>query len=166
MSAKKVLLAQYDLHNVLFNNAIDQVTEQEANQSIAAPMNSIKWLSGHLLSSQNYYAKIGGTEVTIPWQDHFASGPGTVKADGTQSVMPTLAEIKDKWNELHPQLRAGLENLPVEVLGTVMEMKHPIAPYDNTLGGLWAFINHHAAYTIGQLGILRRGYNKEAMKYS
>lgn len=129
-------------------------------------MNSIKWLSGHLLSSQNYLANIGQSKVEIPWQDHFASGPGAAKADGPASEMPTLAQIKAKWNEIHPTIKAGLEGLPEEALATTIDSKHPIFQFDNTLGGLWAFINHHAAYTIGQLGLLRRGYNKEAMKYS
>jgi hypothetical protein len=65
-----------------------------------------------------------------------------------------------------PVIRKGLENIPDAALETVIRAKHPIAPFDDTLGGLWAFINHHQAYTIGQIGILRRGLGKPAMKYS
>jgi hypothetical protein len=166
MSAKQILLAQYDLHNLLFNNALEGITDEEAGKSVAAPMNSIKWIAGHLLITQMHFARLGNVNVDIPWQDHFPAGPGAPKTDGPKSEMPTLDEIKGKWNEINPQIRAGLEGLPEEALSTPIEARHPLFPFNNTLGGLWAFINHHSAYTIGQLGILRRGHNKDAMKYS
>ena len=161
MSSKKQLLAQFSLHNVLFNNVLDQITDEEANTSIAPPMNSFKWLAGHVLNSQGHLATLSGVDIAIPWARHFAA-----KATDVKTVTPTLAEIKAKWNEIHPQLQASLENLSEEALNQAIEIPHPIAAFDNTLGGFWAFINHHQAYTIGQMGILRRGFNKDAMKYS
>ncbi len=165
MSAKNVLLAQYDLHHRLFNNVIDNISDIEASKSVFAPMNNIKWLAGHLLWVQRSYAQMGGTNVMIPWVDHFASGPGVTEEDrnAPKSEMPALADIKNKWNEIAPAIRAGLDSLPDAALDTVIEVIHP---FDNTLSGLWAFINHHQAYTIGQIGILRRGLGKEALKYN
>ena len=165
MSSKKQLLAQFKLHNVLFNNVIDQVTDDEANKSIIEPTNNFKWLAGHTLSSQSHLARIGGAKVEIPWSEHFASGPGADKSAAKDNV-PSLADIKAKWNEIHPQIRNGLENLPDEALAQKIDMKHPITQFDDTLGGLWAFLNHHQAYTIGQMGILRRGFKKEALKFN
>ncbi len=167
MSAKKVLLAQYDLHNVLYNNTTDQISDEESNSSVKAPMNSMKWIAGHLLICQGHLARIGGANVSIPWEDHFPAGPGAPKpAEGVKSEFPSLAQIRTKWNELHPVIRQGLENLPEEALATPIEAKHPISPFDNTLGGLWAFINHHQALHIGQMSVLRRGLNKEPMKFT
>lgn len=167
MSPKKQLLAQFELHNVLFNNVIDQVTDEEANKSIIEPMNNFKWLAGHILSSQSHLARIGEAKVEIPWSEHFASGPGADKsAAGPKGNVPSLADIKAKWNEIHLQIKNGLENLPDEALAQKIDMKHPITPFDDTLGGLWAFLNHHQAYTIGQMGILRRGFKKEALKFN
>jgi uncharacterized damage-inducible protein DinB len=168
MSAKKQLLAQYDLHNVLFNNVIADISDDEANKSVADPMNSVKWLAGHLVWAQLNLANIGGTQVVIPWAYHFLSKEGATEADrnAPETEMPTLETIKNKWNELSPIIRSGLENLPEEALSSVIQIPHPIMPFDNTLAGLWAFINHHQAYTIGQIGILRRGCGKAAMKYS
>jgi hypothetical protein len=167
MSAKKVLLAQYDLHNVLYNNVIDQVSDEESNHSIKYPMNNVKWIAGHLLQCQGHLSRIGGTNVSIPWGDHFPAGPGAPQVvEGGKSEFPTLSQIKDKWNELHPIIRQGLENLPEEALATTIDAKHPIFPFDNSLAGLWAFINHHQALHIGQISVLRRGLNKDAMKFS
>lgn len=167
MSAKKVLLDQYDLHQVLFNNVIADISDEEANQTVADPMNSIKWLAGHLLWAQHSLANIGGAKLELPWRDHFYTEAGGSDEDrnAPPSEMPTLDMIKGKWDEFAPIIRVGLEALPEEALGTVIDRRHPITPFDNTLAGLWAFINHHQAYTIGQIGILRRGFGKEAMRY-
>ncbi len=167
MSSKKQLLAQYDLHNVLYNNVIAGISDDESNKCIADPMNSVKWLAGHLAWAQLNLANIGGAPQEFQWRDHFHTKQGATPADlaAPPSEMPTLQQIKDKWNEMGPKIRQGLENLPDASLDTVIEAKHPIAPFDNTLGGLWAFINHHQAYTIGQIGILRRGLGKDAMQY-
>ena len=168
MSSKKQLLAQYDLHNVLYNNVIADISDEESNQTVADPMNSVKWLAGHLLWANANLANIGGVRVEVLWRDHFHTKEGGGPADfnAPKSELPTLAQIKTKWNEDAPVIRAGLENLPDMALDTVIAIPHPIFPFDNTLGGLWAFINHHQAYTIGQIGILRRGLGKGAMKYS
>jgi hypothetical protein len=167
MSAKKILLAQFDLHHVLFNNVLADISEEESNKNIAAPMNSIKWLAGHLLWAQHSLATIGGVKIDLPWRDHFYTEGAATDADrnATPSKMPTLQMILDKWNEDAPQIRAGLQALPEEALSAMINARHPIFPFDNTLGGRWAFTNHHQAYTIGQIGILRRGFGKEAMKY-
>jgi hypothetical protein len=168
MSAKKVLLDQYDLHNVLYNTVTADISDEEAGKCLADPMNSVKWLAGHLAWAQLNLANIGRIpEVDFPWRDHFHTKQGASPQDlaAPPSETPTLQQIKDKWNEMGPQIRAGLENLPDQALDTVVQIPHPIAPYDNTLAGLWAFINHHQAYTIGQIGILRRGLGKDAMKY-
>ncbi|HEY4323353.1 MAG TPA: DinB family protein [Mucilaginibacter sp.] len=168
MSAKKHLLAQYNLHNLLFNNVIADISDEESDKCVADPMNCVKWLAGHLTWAQGNLARMGGTKIDIPWVGHFLSGPGSTEEErnAPKGEYPTLTMIKDKWNEIGPAIKNGLENLPDQALETVIDAKTPILPYDNTLGGLWAFINHHQAYTIGQIGILRRGLGKEAMKYS
>lgn len=167
MSAKKQLLAQYDLHDVLFNNVINNISDAESNEIIAEPMNSVKWLAGHLLWAQKNLARIGGAQVVIPWSDHFYTIQGATDEDrnAPESEFPTLDQIRDKWNEVSPAIKQGLANLPEQALDSVIEAKHPIAPFDNTLGGLWAFINDHQSYHIGQIGILRRSLGKEAMAY-
>lgn len=165
MSAKSVLLAQFDLHNKLFNNAVDQLSDDESNTIVAAPMNNIKWLAGHLLGCQTHFGRLAGVSVDFPWADHFPLGPGAPKADAPQSAFPDLHQIVSKWNEFHPILRNGLSQIPDEALEQKIESKHPLYQFNDSLGGLWAFINAHAAYTIGQIGILRRGLHKDPMKF-
>jgi hypothetical protein len=167
MSASKLLLAQYDLHDVLFNNVIDGISDEEANFSLKDPTNSVKWLAGHLLWANANFANIGRTKIEVKWRDHFYTKEGGSSEDfnAPPSQLPTLQEIRNKWNEDSAVLRKGLAGLPELALNTIIDIKHPIYPFDNTLGGLWAFINHHQAYHIGQIGILRRALGKPAMSY-
>jgi hypothetical protein len=167
MSAKKILLAQFDLHHVLFNNVLTGISDEESNEVIMEPMNNIKWLAGHLLWAQHSLARMGSINLDLPWRNHFYTESGATDADynAPPSEMPKLDMIINKWNVDTPQVRTGLVAIPDEALGEVAHFKHPILPFDNTLGGRWAFINHHQAYTIGQIGILRRAMQKEGMKY-
>jgi len=161
MSSKKQLLAQFDLNNVLYNNSLVGITEAEANKSVLEPMNTIKWIAGHALWAQRNLAKMARVELDIPWLQDFARGSKVTDI----SKMPTLEEIKTKWNQMHPQIKNGLEAMPDEALDAKIEADLPITVFDNSLAGMWTFINSHQAYTIGQLSILRRGYNKEPMSF-
>jgi hypothetical protein len=167
MSVKKILLAQYDLHHALFNNVLDDISEEEANTSFAG-MKTIKWLAGHLLWDQGSYANFCGVKVDFPWFGHFHSAEGAAPEDlnPPQSELPTLEMIKTNWNETVPRIRAGLEKLTKANLSTVISIPHPLHPFDDTIAGLWAFVNHHQAYNIGQISVLRRGFGKKGMSYS
>jgi hypothetical protein len=168
MSYKKLLMAQFDLHNVLYNNVLAGVTDDESKRVVAENMNTVKWLAGHLLWAQWNLGNIGGVKLFIPWRDHFHSKEGADPDDlnAPKSELPALDGILNKWNEVNPYIRAGLDNLSDEALTAAIIVRHPIYPFDQTLGGLWAFTNHHQAFTIGQIAILRRGLGKPAMSYA
>jgi hypothetical protein len=158
MSAKNQLLAQVDLHNTLFNNVLVDISEEEANSKLVPSINNIKWLAGHLLWVQSNLARTFGVPVEIVWIDHYNNQipqPPDVE-------IPSLEEIKNAWNQYAAAIRQGLENVTDETLNSPIEFPLPAF---RTNEGLWAFLNHHQAYTIGQIGILRRGLGKEAMKY-
>lgn len=160
MSAKKHLMAQFDLHTTLYNNVLVDINEEEADMRLAPEVNNVKWLAGHLVWGQSGLANIAGVSMNVEWLDHYNTqlkGPVEITAK-----VPSLDEIKKAWNEVTPTIREGLEKLPEEALDTPADFPMPAF---RSLGGLWAFINHHQAYTIGQIGILRRALGKEAMKY-
>ena len=168
MSTKKQLLEQYDLHDVLFNNVIKDISDDESNKSIVDPMNSVKWLAGHLLWANANLANISSVPIEVKWRDHFYTkeGGGPEDFNAPPSPLPTLEEVRAKWNEDTIAIREGLKNLTEDALNSTIEVKHPIHGFDNTLAGLWAFVNDHQAYHIGQIGIIRRALGKKAMSYS
>ena len=160
MSAKNQLLAQYNLHNVLFNNVTVDISDEESEKVLVAPMNTVKWLAGHLVWGQGGLARMAGIKMDIAWLPLYDTQSRAPIPVGIKT--PAMDEIKAAWNQYAGAIEEGLSNLPDEALNSPVEF--PL-PQFKTLEGLWAFINHHQAYTIGQIGILRRGLGKEAMKY-
>ena len=160
MSAKHQLLNQYDLHNTLFNNVLVDISEEEAAIRLVPAINNVKWLAGHLVWGQGGLARMGNVPMEIEWIDHYNTQ--IPHPPGPEVRTPSLEEIKTEWNHFSPLIRQGLENLPDEALNSSIEFPMPAF---RTVEGLWTFINHHQAYTIGQIGILRRALDKDAMKY-
>lgn len=158
-----LLVIQFDLHHRLYNNVLNGFSDEETNKRLNSNQNMshVKYLAGHLLNSQYGLAAIAGINPDVKWNDLFAvMGQSTAKDDFTY---PHIDEIQDEWNGMHEHIRDGLMKLSIEDLES-----EPPAPFDQvseTVGQLWAFINHHQAYHIGQIGILRRGFGKEPMSY-
>lgn len=160
---KKYLLIQFDLHHRLYNNVLADFSDEETNRRLHGDtnINHVKYLAGHLLNSQYGLALMAGLYPEVKWNELFAvMGQSEAKDD---FPYPTIKEIKAEWKKLYHPLRNGLERLTPEALNET-----PPEPFDrvaDTKGDLWAFINHHIAYHIGQIGILRRGFGKEPMRY-
>lgn len=160
---QKLLLTQFDLHHRLFNNVLHGFTDDETNQRLEGNgnINHVKYIAGHLLNSQYGLGKLAGINPEVRWNDLFAV-MGKSRAKDNYPY-PDIEEIKSEWNGMHNDLRNGLNKLtPVDL------SSKPPAPFDqvaDTAGNLWAFINHHQAYHIGQISILRRGFGKEPMSY-
>jgi hypothetical protein len=160
MDAKKQLLAQYDLHDTLFNNVILDINDEEGNIRLVPGINNVNWLAGHLVWGQRGLAGMGGVQREIVWIDLYDNQIS--QPPEPEIKTPSMEEIKEAWNRYSSAIRDGLEKLTDEALNTPIEFPLPAF---RTQGGFWAFINHHQAYTIGQIGILRRALGKEAMKY-
>jgi uncharacterized damage-inducible protein DinB len=159
----KLLLTQFDLHHRLYNKVLDGFSEEETNQRLNGntDVNHVKYLAGHLLNSQYGLAVTAGIDLEVKWNDLFAV-MGQSEAKDNFSY-PNIEEIKNEWNQLNSPLRKALEKLSPEMLNNT-----PPAPFDQvatSVGELCAFINHHMAYHIGQIGILRRGFGKMPMRY-
>jgi hypothetical protein len=167
MSAKTILLAQFDLHNRLFSNVLQGLSEVESNICISG-MNTIKWLAGHTLWDLGSYAMICGVKIDFPWFGHFYSKEAATPQDlvGPTTPLPTLEMIIAKWDATVPLLREGLQMLTDDDLDRIVDVPHPLSSFNNTLAGWWAYTNDHHAYNIGQMSILRKAFGKSGMSYS
>ncbi len=158
---KKLLIMQFDLHHRLYNNVLDGFTDEETNRRLYddTNINHVKYLAGHLLNSQYGLAEIAGADFDVKWNELFAA-PGQSKAKDDIEY-PDIETIKDEWNTLYNPTRSGLDQLTAKDL----EKNSPNTQLFDSVGEMWAFLNHHQAYHIGQIGILRRGFGKEPMRY-
>lgn len=163
MEIQQLLLTQFDLHHRLYNNVLEGFTDKETNQRLDGypQMNHVKYLAGHILNSHYGLATITGIQKEAKWNELFAVMDQSEAKDNYP--YPSIEEIKVEWNELFTPLRYNLKKMSSDDLNA-----RPPAPFDqvaNSSGELWTFINHHVAYHIGQIGILRRGFGKSPMSY-
>ncbi|MEL7835139.1 DinB family protein [Fodinibius sp. Rm-B-1B1-1] len=161
---KKLLIVQFDLHHRLYNNVLDGFSDEETNRRLHGNkhINHVKYLAGHLLNSQYGLAALAGLQPDIKWNDLFAVMGQSKARDDID--YPDIEEIKAEWNALYQPVRSNLAKLTGDDL-----TRTPPDPFNQVAdsnGELWAFINHHTAYHIGQIGILRRGFGKAPMSFS
>ncbi|MEX1212641.1 MAG: DinB family protein [Balneolaceae bacterium] len=157
------LITQFELHHRLYNNVLNGFTDIESNERPCdnKNVNPVKYLAGHLLNSQYGLIMIAGHHPEIKWDELFAV-MGKSEFD-TSNTYPLLSEIQYEWNRWHQPTTKGLEALSREDLHAT-----PPAPFDqvaSSAGELWAFINHHQAYHIGQIGLIRRIFGKDPMSF-
>ncbi len=168
---KRYLLSQFDLHQRLYNNVLVDFTDEETNQRLYGDtkMNHVKYIAGHLLNSQCALALLAGVPVDRKWDDLFA---GVRQSEARDDISyPPIQQIKDEWNRIYVPIRKGFDSLSDTDLNR--PAPDPLGKafqnddfFPNSIAGVWAFLNHHQAYHIGQIGILRSGFGKEPMKYN
>ena len=157
--AMKYLAGQFKLQTRLFNNVTAEVSEADSKQSLNSNTNNMAWLAGHSVSTRYMLAQILGLSVSEPFPALFANGKGLDKT----AAYPSMSELTNDWNTISAQIETALNTLPAEALHN--KMPQPV-PTGDTLGDFLAFLMHHEAYTIGQLGLARRFYGLQAMTYN
>ena len=159
-STAAALKAQFDLHTRLFNNALEGITDPDANSRKDENINHIKWVAGHLLNTRlSTLSRMTGGQPDATYEAQFGRG---VALD-TNASYPPIEEITSKWTGSSAAISEGLTHIPEEVLASAAPVQAPIA--DNTMRGLLAFLVSHEAYHIGQISLLRKLAGKEAMSY-
>ncbi|MBL4703163.1 MAG: DinB family protein [Flavobacteriales bacterium] len=154
-----IIKAQLDLHTVLFNNCIDGINEEQAWERANENVNPIIWMAGHLVGTRMSMSSFGGFEPDNSFDGFFGHDQ---KLD-TSKTYPSLAAIKEAWNDISEKISKGIGNMPQEAWASPSPSKMPIA--DDTMAGFMAFLMHHEAYHIGQMGILRKFAGAKAMSY-
>ncbi len=155
----KHLINQFNLQTRLFKNVTQEVTEANANKAMNENTNHMAWLVGHTVSTRFMLAGALGLKVQEPFASFFENGKGIDRT----AKYPSMKELIADWNSISEKITAVLAGLSEEAINT--KMPRPV-PTGEALGDFISFIMHHEAYTIGQLGIYRRFYGMEAMKYN
>jgi len=167
---KTPLIAQFRLHHLLYNNVLDGFTDDETNRRLHGDkeVNHIKYIAGHLLNSQYGFGYLAGLHLEVKWDELFAAMNESEARDDV--TYPAINEIISEWNSIYDPILDALNKFsgddwkrtPPKPLDKVFE-DNPF--FDNTLAGFMTFLNHHQAYHIGQIGILRRAFGKEPLRY-
>lgn len=161
MDARLIPLANIlDLNTDLLLNAIDGLSDIEAQQRLAAGGNSIAFLAAHVTDSRHFLASRLGHPLANPLALYLADAQSI---DEIRS-WATLDQVRSAWASISAHLQPVLESLSKEELELSGQYRFPIP--DTTPLGLIAFLTQHDSYHIGQIGFLRRQLGKPAMTYA
>ena len=155
----KHLLNQFNLQTRLFNNVTVAIKDDVAAKPMNQNTNHIAWLTGHIVSTRFMLAGALGLKETEPFPKLFQDGKGIDKT----AKYPSMDSLTKDWKNLSAKIVSALNSLSEKALDTKMPST---VPTGETLGDLISFLVHHEAYTLGQLGIYRRYYGLDAMKYN
>ncbi|HWY12981.1 MAG TPA: DinB family protein [Bacteroidia bacterium] len=154
------LINQFELQTRLFNNVLDNITDDHAHKPVKEDTNHLAWLTGHVLSSRYMLANILGIPDKEPNAEFFGNGKGIQKG----VKYPSINEIRKEWNPMAEKLMIKLNAITNEELSAKAPFPVPMSASD--IKAAIAFFSHHEAYTIGQMGLLRRFHGFPGMKYN
>jgi uncharacterized damage-inducible protein DinB len=149
-----------DLNTDLLLNALDGLTDTEAQRRLSGGGNSVAFLAAHLTDSRHFLASRLGHPMPNPLAKYLADA----KSIDEIRSWATLDQVRAAWISISAHLLAAFESLGAE------ELDRPDAhrfPCDDTTGlGLIAFLTQHDSYHIGQVGFVRRQLGRPAMTYA
>ena len=150
----------FNLNSRLFVNTLEGISDQHAEERIAPHINPIIWIAAHTLWARINTSMFLGSQVENPYNDLFANFAPYDKS----KKYPSLSSIKSEWRQATESLNKGLENATSDQLSAEAPLKNPTGDFSNA--GTVAFLAQHESYDIGQLGLLKKYFTKEAMSYN
>ena len=153
------IIAQFELQTKLFKNATTAFNEADAGKS-TGEANHAKWLIGHTVSGRYMIANILGLNQSEPFPDLFSNLKGIQK----DIQYPSMADLTKDWDAISEKVIGRLKEMTDADFNAPEPFPHPMS--DGTLKGVFGFFAHHEAYTLGQIGYIRRIFGMEAMKYN
>lgn len=148
------------LQTRLFKNVLKDIDPEKETERINGNTNHLRWLAAHVVSTRYFIGQLAGMEIEEPHFDIIGQGK---KLDETIEY-PTLEESLQDWDAIAGKVEEGLANASDEVLSAKAPFEFPAV--DNTILGAVSFMVHHEAYHIGQMGLIRKSFGSEAMKYN
>lgn len=152
------VIKQLEFQTKLYGNATIGISDNDAIRQMNTNTNHVAWLCGHLVSTRYFLANVLGLNVQEPFPELFADRKGLQK----DATYPSQELLTRDWAPISAILMAKLQTLTKEALNEKIPSS---VPTGDTVEALIAFVAHHEAYTIGQIGLYRRYFGYEAMKY-
>lgn len=131
----------------LFHRVLEGLTPAQAMERPGGA-NPILWIAAHVVSVRCQFVRALGGAVDVPWAKQFPRG-GDVDA---VTAWPALADVRAKWDEVHPAFMTALEGLTREQVLA----KTKVPGLSDDLLGVIALAALHDSYHLGQLSSARR----------
>ncbi len=148
------------MNDRLFNSALEGISEEQSKERITGHVNPVNWIASHTVWARYNTLMFLGKPADNPYNGLFEN----FKAYDVSLNYPSLSEIKSEWKKVSVLLNDALGSVSEEHLAGDSPLKSPIGDFTN--GGTIAFLAQHESYDIGQLGLLKKFFTKEAMNYN
>lgn len=155
----QVLVNLFALNSKIFNNALKNISDKEAQKPINSTTNSISWIAGHTVDTGYNLAAILGISSENPYAADFGFG----KPFDPTAKYPSLEKMLADWNALSPKIEAAIGKLTQDQLNA--DTPFPLPYNEQSIRGLLSFQMHHISYEVGQLGLYRKILGKESLSY-
>lgn len=157
----EIIIPAYRMHTQSFNNALDEVSEEDARLRIENVTNHIIWMVGNLVNCRYWLANILGIENKDPHEDLFKDA----KALDMSLKYPSLDDLKNEWHKISPELYHKLSSITDEELNESIDFRMGISfIQENKLNMIGMGIGRED-YLVGQIGLMRRVLGYKGMKY-
>lgn len=102
----------YDHHTRLFKNAIEGISDKDAQDRLGTKANHVAWLAGSLVHERDVLVNVLGSSLMQTSYELFKDHKGI--QDGV--AYPSLDEFRNDWEKITPILRDALVNASEEQL--------------------------------------------------
>ncbi len=157
---KAAPLLMFKMNTKLFINSFTDVDDRIAHMRNNNRTNSMIFIACHLLDARFFMSNYIGAPAHNPYQQLFDKTHGT----DNFSHWPPLEDIISLWEDISPKISSKINSLHINELKLKSDKSFPIDD-DTKLGGI-SFLIGHESYHIGQLGLLRKYYGLDPVKYS
>lgn len=156
-----IAIPGYRMHSQMFNNMLAGIQEKDAQIRIDNKTNHFTWMVGNLVNCRYWLAGVLDIPEKDPNEHHFKDG----KALDVAAKYPTLDELKTEWHKISPILYQKLLSVEDSELEQAFEFGMDI-PYveENKLIMVGMCLDRES-YLFGQLGLLRKVLNYDAVRY-
>ncbi len=146
-----VYAAMFRFQEGIFNNAFDNLTQEDALERPSERSNHLNWLLGHILHCRYMLAGMVGVQLENPFGNLFWEPIA-------DREYPGIDKIRDSFPVISEQLLTILSAFTDEELDAIP------APDQPSLSEIISFFAYHEAYHIGQLGYIRKFIGMEPLK--
>ena len=131
----------YNTVHFAFNKNLEGIDHSESLKVPAEGVNSINWLTGHIVGTRDAVLEFLGAERLCSDEFYEIYKQGTVNFDAEKGR--DLEELKEMYKKGQEEILKGLENASDENIENA------------------GFYGFHEAYHVGQLGVVRKLLGKE-----
>lgn len=147
LTVRDVLLNDVARTNRIFLRTVGDLTDDEMQRVLAGGLSPVIWQVGHVTVSDAFFAKLCGSDVTVPEGLEGLFGRGTGRGTGGAKPYPSFAGIKPVYERVQAALEAIVQSAD---MGRAVESKN-----FKTVADALSFNCFHRGYHIGKICTLR-----------